>query len=528
MSTKKIISGISFSWLRFLIGIVITFIQAPLFFKYLPNEEVGVWFLFFSAAAFIQMSDFGLPSAVSRAVAYMKNTSSKGGQSEVEFYKKFTIKDIYRTAFTSFIIISAIAVIIGSSLIILLKPGFGVTQTNSYQISTAFAIFLVGVFFNMTANIPNACLNGLGDVGFDSLFRIVVQSLGVIAIWILLPANPSIKTLSLIYLGQGILSIILVHCFLMFKYKMLFKVQGKLDLTLIKQLYKESIPLFVNQIGGWLTNQSGIWIATIILGASKIADYSALVQLLFYGLSLSMSIPIAINPHAASAFSEGGVRSLHKYFYLTLKLSTFIVGIWIVIFAVWGETILDIWIGAGHFIGYGVLIPLLINLFFEMQHSISGGFVWNTGKWPFVPATVASGILSVLFGLVGCYYFGFTGLAIGTMLAKLFTLNWFVVFFSLRRLNISIKQYVTEYFLPAIFTILAILPCAIFFNSQLIKYQNNFIFRNLPGNIIFSFSIGSTITIIMWVVLYYILVLKINEKELFKHNINKFIYARRY
>lgn len=528
MSNKKIVSGISFSWLRFVIGFLIVFIQTPLLFKYLPKEQVGVWFLFFSAAAFLQMSDFGLPSAVSRAIAYIKINADRSEQPEVEFYKKYTIKDIYRSSFTSFIIISAIVVIIGTTLIFILKPGFGVTQISSYEISIAFAIFLIGVFFNMTSNIPNACLNGLGDVGYDSLFRIIIQSSGLIAIWIILPAYPSIKTLASIYLGQGIFSTLIVHWFLRFRHKLLFQVPGKLDFSLIKHLYKESILLFINQIGGWLTNQSGIWIATLVLGVSQIADYSVLVQLLFYGLSITMSIPAAINPHATSAFATEGVNCLHKYFYLTLKISTFIVGLWIVILAVWGHSILDLWIGTGHFLGYGVLIPLLINLFLEMQHSISGGFVWNTGKWPFVPATVSAGVLNVLFGIIGCYYWSYTGLAIGTMLAKLLTLNWYVVFYALKRLNIPIKIYLNEYLYRFIFTLFTILPCSVFLNYLLLKYQIKFIFRDLPGNVILSFLAGSILTFILWSFLYYKFVLKKTDKEFLKTSLNELLYARKY
>lgn len=521
MSNKKILFGISFSWLRFVIGFLITFVQTPLFFKYLQKEEVGVWFLFYSASAFLQMSDFGLPSAVSRAVAYIKNEAVTSEQPEVKFYKKFSVNDIYHSAFTSFIIISTIVVIIGTFLIILLRPGFGVTQISSSEISIAFAFFLVGVFFNMTANIPNACLDGLGDVGYDSLLRIIIQTCGLIAIWFLLPYYPTIKTLALIYLAQGIFSTFIVHWFLRYKHKLIFNVKGKFDLSLIKHLYKESIYLFINQIGGWLTNQSGIWIATIVLGVSQIADYSVQVQLLFYGLSISMSIPAAINPYATSAFATGGVKSLHKFFFLTLKISTFVVGLWIVVLAVWSDSILDLWIGTGHFLGYPILIPLLINLFLEMQHSISGGFVWNTGKWPFVPATIAAGILNVLLGFVGCYYWEFTGLAFGTMLAKLLTLNWYVVFYALKRLEISILTYLKEYLYPSIALILAIIPLSIILNSLLLTYNTNFNFRKLPGNIIWSLSLGSIITFIVWTFMYFKFVFKQNEKEFIKITVKK-------
>ncbi len=527
MSTKKIIYGITYTWIRFAIGFLTTFTQAPLFFKYLSKEEVGIWFLFFSAAAFIQMSDFGLPSAVARAVAYIKNTSCSE-QAEVIFYKKYTIGDIYNSALTSFTILSLPMISIGITMLYVFKFGNGLTLFTSNDVVIAFTIFLIGILFNMTADIPNACLNGLGDVGYDSLLRIIIQTLGLITIWLSLPLYPSIKTLALIYLAQGILTTFIVNWFLKYKHKSLFANKGKVDLSLIRHLYRESLPLFINQIGSWLTNQSSIWIATAILGASKIADFSVLTQLIFYGLSISMSIPAAINPHAANAFSIGGINSLKKFFFLTLKLSSIIIGTWILILSVWGETIMTLWVGSGHYLGFYVLVPLLINLFFEMQHSISGGFVWNTGKWPFVPATLSAGILNMVFGILGCQYFGLPGLAIGTMLAKLLTLNWYVTFFALQRLKISKMDYIVNYFTPTIILLIIVLICSNFLNSKLILFESNLIFKNTPFNLIFSLVIGSIITTLIWIILYYFTVFSKSEKNSISIKLYNFIYARRH
>lgn len=513
---KKILSGISFSWFRFVLGFFVTIIQTPLIFKYLNKQEVGIWYLFFSLAAFMQMTDFGLPAAVSRAVAYIKKGDNKNNQPEVKFYTNFSVSDIYKSAFISFIILSAFVILTGTLLIKVYSPDFSVSSNLSNGISKAFTIYLIGVFFNMTANIPNACLSGLGDVGYDNLIRMIVQILGLILILLFLPFYSSIIFLSAVFLVQGIVSTIIVHLFLKIKHATIFASSGKINYSLIKRLYSESIYLFMNQIGGWLTNQSGIWIAAYILGAKSIADYGVTVQLIFYGLSISMAIPLAINPYAASAFSSKGVRGMHNYFFFTLKMSTFIVSLWIILLSIWGKSILDLWIGENHFLGYGVIVPLLINLFFELQHSINGGFVWNTGKWPFVPATLAAGVLNVIFCFIGCHYFGFKGLAYGTMIAKLSTLNWYVVVYALRRLSISVKQYFKEYLLPSISIVLILIPLIYLFNLQILKIPITFVFRGQPGIIIVSLMIGGFISSFVFGFLYYRFGTGSAEKQLLK------------
>ncbi len=512
MSKRRILAGISFSWLRFVLSFLVVFFQTPLYFKHLPKESVGIWFLFFSIASFLQMSDFGLPSAMSRAIAYIKNENKKSEQQEVLFYTNYSVTDIFKSSFISFFIVSLVVTSGGCSIALLLNSKFDALLSD--EVSIAFTLFLIGVFFNMIANVPNACLSGLGDVGIDNLSRIIVQLLGFSLVCFILPIRPLLSTLSCIYLIQSTFSICLSYWFLKKRHNKIFERKGNFDIYIVKRLYKESFPLFVNQVGGWLTNQSGIWIATFILGASVIADYSILIQLAFYGLGISMAIPTAVNPYAISAFSSEGVKGVYKYFYLTLKGSTFIVGFWIIVLINWGNVILEVWIGKGHFLGYAVLTPILINLFLEMQHGINGGFVWNTGKWPFVSTTVLAGILNVLFGIFGCYNYGFIGLAIGTMLAKLLTLNWYVVSYALNRLQIHIMPYCKEYLMPVITVIIITIFCGRVIKHLLATLYFDFTFRGVSGIEIINLSIGIFLLLCIWTLLYYTVATNLNEKLL--------------
>ena len=108
-----------------------------------------------------------------------------------------------------------------------------------------------------------------------------------------------------------------------------------------------------------------------------------------------------------------------------------------------------------------VVIMLSINLILETHHSINGSFVWTTGKWPFAPWTLAAGLINVSLASVGAIWLGFPGLVLGSLIAKLVTLNWYVVYFTLKRLTIQWREYRRGILVPILWSVLLTLAATL-------------------------------------------------------------------
>ena len=73
----KLAKGISFSWIRFALTIIIGIVQTPLLFQNLVKDQLNFWYIFFLFGAFLQMADLGLVQTLSRLIAYIDNSSKR-------------------------------------------------------------------------------------------------------------------------------------------------------------------------------------------------------------------------------------------------------------------------------------------------------------------------------------------------------------------------------------------------------------------------------------------------------------------
>ena len=460
---KRALFGVSTTWIRLLVITLIGILLTPLLFRHLQAEVLGVWYLFFTIATLINLSDLGIPIAFGRAVSYIwgGRTTSAGRAlpAEAAFYRAIPVAELYGSAlFASFLMALSVVVIAFPFLHVYLKHIVSASADQAGIIG-ALLLFLAGVVLNLIAAVPFACISGFGDVGVDNIARIVLQVLGLIATVILLPLFPDIRTLSAIYLLQGAVTLCVGHYLLNRRYGIPLFLSCGINKTLLGKLLSEALPVFVTRIGLWMIIESNLLIAGYFLNAASIPDYAILRQLVMTGMSIPNAIPITLAPYASAAHAGGDAERV-RYLYLTaIRYSLVITVVWVVGLLLWTPQVLDLWVGPGHFLGYQVLVPVVVNCFFELHSSAHGFFTWSVGKWPFAPLMIVAGILNVALASVGCRFFSFPGLAWGTLLSQATTGYWYGVYYTLRLLNVAVRDYLRDIMLP-IMTYLAVLLLA--------------------------------------------------------------------
>jgi len=456
--SRKIVKGVTLSWVKFFLAMLIGVVQTPLLFKYLPALELNTWYVFFSFGAFLQISDLGLVSSISRIIAYLDNADpNKPEEKTTAGLKGFSTHQIYATSLFSF---SSILFIFGGIACLISVLQHRAPESN---LNTAFIIFIAGIIFNLVSNIPTAVLDGYRDVGYDSLVRCIVQVLYFFALFFLLPHFKSILFVSVAFLGQNILQFLTLHIILRLRHRKAFEGSKKLNhlirLDIVKNVYGQSFPLALNQLGTWLTSQGSVLIASIVLGPNKLSDYVINQQLFSYGISISLVINQIIGPFVAKQYIQDKKENLIAYYRNTVILSLCIVGLFLVALFTSCNNVIDLWVGPGHFLGYEFAVIFALIVFFEVQHSVAGNFVWNMGVWPFNKWTLAAGLLNMVLGFVLGKFYGLFGIAVATFVSKVLTLNWYVVFYCLMKLKMSIKNYLSSVFIPMISSPIYLLQC---------------------------------------------------------------------
>lgn len=128
---------------------------------------------------------------------------------------------------------------------------------------------------------------------------------------------------------------------------------------------------------------------------------------------------------------------------------------------VWGEAIVDRWVGPHHFVGYYTVLPLVVCGVLEVHHIINSAFVWSAGRWPFAPWSIASGIATSILGYWWVGALGCAGMAWASCISQMVTNNWFVVWTSLRSLRIPVRAYARDVLVPLAGMIVGIAVAAV-------------------------------------------------------------------
>jgi O-antigen/teichoic acid export membrane protein len=205
-------------------------------------------------------------------------------------------------------------------------------------------------------------------------------------------------------------------------------------------------------VGGYVILNTDNLIIAATLGADRVSDYALLARISTILQPLALVFVTSVAPVVSRLSAENRFDDLRRILGQQIRLALLLVSLAGAIIAAVPEAVLTLWVGPGHFVGYPVLIVFLVMMTLEVHHVAHAVLVMATGKLPFAPWALGSGILNIAFSLLLVSHSGLLGVALGTMLAQLLTNNWFAPMYTLRAFSISLMRYGREVILPAILT----------------------------------------------------------------------------
>jgi O-antigen/teichoic acid export membrane protein len=113
------------------------------------------------------------------------------------------------------------------------------------------------------------------------------------------------------------------------------------------------------------------------------------------------------------------------------------------IIAVFGDYIMQLWLGKGHFVGWGILWVFCIMLTLENHHVIFARFGMSAKTDPtWGKMSIISGVINLTLTYIGVKLYGLMGVALGTMIAQMLTNNWYAVAKTLQIIQMRFMNYV--------------------------------------------------------------------------------------
>ncbi|MFC1850232.1 hypothetical protein ACFL27_08580 [candidate division CSSED10-310 bacterium] len=445
---KRFFFGISAVWARNAVGIIVNLIQYPLLFHYLPQEELGIWFLMIGAQMFTGMLDFGFGQTFQRRFAFAKGACGADPDTPLTDDARDHIRALFGLAQRVYRFLSVFV------FTILLLGGFFYFNTLDLSaaaktgLNVSWFIMALGYAANVYGWYVEYTLNGLGDVGFPNLINSVILVGLLIATWIVLACGWGLLALAFLWLIRGVLLRLFGWLVIMRRYPWIHTSKARLQRTELSSMLQPSLHWWLAIVGIFLTSGISRYFIGIFLGVSLVPDFVATFAALALVQSSLIQIVGILTPLLSQMWQAGDLELIRQYTFKLIRLSLTLLAMCYIFICMYGKLLFELWLGQGHFVGYPVLSILCVMMLLEAHHGVLNIPCIAAEKLGFYKFTLLGGILGIIFAIIMIPRWGLIGAAGAIFLAQLLTNNWIIPLISLKLLKYSFKHYFLKVLSP--------------------------------------------------------------------------------
>jgi O-antigen/teichoic acid export membrane protein len=322
--------------------------------------------------------------------------------------------------------ISVVVIIVGFAIIGNAEFIFGnrITSSDYRTLNTLLLLMIFNLVIVLLGSVFHSLI-GANEEFFFQRILLVFSSL----------LNP-LLTIPLLFMGLGSTAIVMVQtvinsiifvlnivfCLKKLHIKFLFK---NFDFPLLKELFKFSFFIFLQQIMDICNWQVDKYLITRFWGAVAVAVYSVGAQFNAVILPFSTTISAVFLPQANMMVAEKKSKEeITDLFIKTGRLQFIIVSFIVLAFVFFGKSFISFWAGSGYenayYVGLFLLIPLIVPLSQELGLTIMRAkslhkmqMLINTGV----------AVINLLISVPLCKAFGEIGAACGTFIGMLIASN---------------------------------------------------------------------------------------------------------
>jgi O-antigen/teichoic acid export membrane protein len=450
---KRIAFAASVSWVSRAVSILASVFFIPILFRQMDKEELGLWFLLSGSQGFLGLLGFGIVPTLTRHIAFAR--TEEGGAQHVADLVVTGRRILQSLALLVFFIAS------GSGYALIAKLKF--EHISPHVVLLAWALMCAGYAINVWVSYLECWLVGIGYVGWFSLIGAIVTVLTVITNICAALVGRGLLTLAVISVVAGLAQRVGILMFAKTKPDLMLQ-GGHWNREYAKTLIGPSVRNWVTAIGAFLILRTDSYFIALFKGSKEIPVYTATYQLVANVHTLAITFCVAASAFISQAWQAKDLPAVHRITIRTAQIGMSIMAAGVAFLLVAGREVIQLWLGAGNFIGYSVLLVFCVMLTLEAQHVILISSSRATEDENYAGWAIGAGILNLVLTWYLIKPLGLFGVALGTTLAQLLTNNWYAVYRPLSRLRLHFLDY-----FRAVVTLWAVVLGASYVGSRLIK-----------------------------------------------------------
>lgn len=431
---RNILQGVAGGLLLSLMSIAVSFLQLRVLLHYLPVSTVGIWLIFTNFATYVTFLDLGLIQTLGREIGFAT------GQQDLSIEQRAErVGSLIRSCTRVMLLLTAVVYPVGA------LAGWAylktvVPLTLQGNMRWAWIIFFASAALNLVGEGWFAGLYGLGQVFLEKMLRTGGLVVGFTCTVCAVAAGWGVRGLAAAAVLQTVSMLIAARVGLR-RIAPNAHGKGKIDFSLIRGLAGPGLKYAVTLLGAVLILQTDNLVIASILGPSIIPNYQAVAKIVTTFMTLSMMLVVTTSPFMSQAHAQNDTGLIRRLLQQNQRVSLSIMILLGSCFACFADRAIHVWLGPGHFIGFGVVWVLLAMMLLEAHHLAMATAMMATGQIVFIVPAVLAGLVNMGLSIVLARHMGILGVALGTLLAQLMTNNWYVPFYVLRRFRIPLREH---------------------------------------------------------------------------------------
>lgn len=433
-------------------AVAVNVVQLRLILHYLPAQTAGIWTLFVTCGTYIALLDLGMTPTVGREISLLSGGESKGPHS---------IATLLQTVFacSRYLAGGVCALSLGLGMAVLVsRPTFH----HDHTALLAWSVFSIGAATNLLGSPAYAGLFGLGHVADEKIIRSVALVGGLLLTTVFLALGWGLLGAAAAWTLQGLFarSLALWRLRRLVGSAALQKVP--VDWKLARSLSIPSLKLAGIQIASVAILQSANPIIASRIGTVAIPSYESVSRISLTLMTFALLVVSASTPFISMAYAAGDLEGIRRLLSRNVRTGMAMIIVPCAFIAVYGDQVVNVWLGRGVFPGFPVLWVLLAVVLLEVHHVIYATAVMATGKVVFVPAAMLSGAMNLALAFFLAPRMGLLGIALAASISQLTTNNWYAPFRAFRLFHLPVGESLRTLALPCLLLLLAQLGIMVF------------------------------------------------------------------
>jgi O-antigen/teichoic acid export membrane protein len=446
---RRILFGAAASWVSRGVTVLLGLILMPVLFRHLGREELGVWLLLGQTWSVMGVLDLGLGCTLTRRIALTRGSDGADFRAPLTPTTRQQIADLVASGQRLYQGVALLAFVLSAVGGYFYLRQLHLSSLSPTVATVAWSVLCFSQAFGLWAAVWSCLLQGLGCVGWDTLVVSAVSALVLVGQIVALFVGGNLVVLAGIAAAGATVQRFVLLRLTRRQLPEIFLARGRWDRSMVHSLISPALRAWVTSLGGVIVLNSDQFFIAQLRGPAEIPIYRAAYLLPLNLNMLAVTLASTSSVFVSHLWQAGEMNRIRLLVIRNLKVGLSLMVSGAACILVLGPRLFDFWLQPGHFIGYPVLSVFLLLLTLEAQCFIVSTFSRATEDEAFAATTVIAAVLKIGFSWVLGIKFGVFGVALGTLLAQVFTNHWFMLVRGLARLHVELVDHARQVLAPA-------------------------------------------------------------------------------